>query len=245
MSSSDTVVCYPQPGKAKAIELCQAFADGCGGRVSPIVDRHEGPAFFYGIRTQWAHLWPQAEPWYYGDNSYFDATRERYFRVTKNRVQHDGRGKSDGRRLEQLGFEVKPWRKSGDHILVCAQSAEYMNIVAKYPQWAVQTVRDLMKVTQRPIIIRSKGDKTRFVDALENAWMVVTWSSATAVEALLAGVPISCGPECCAWDLSTAWKDIEEPKYPVGRRKWAAVLADNQWSLDEMREGLCWRALCG
>lgn len=36
---------------------------------------------------------------------------------------------------------------------------------------------------------------------------------------------------------------IETPRYPRDRRRWAAVLADNQWTFAEMAEGAAWRKL--
>jgi hypothetical protein len=120
-----SVTCYPIPGKAKALRLCEAFAAGvraAGGDAhvctEPPRELADGAAVFYGVRPAVAHLWEQAKrearDWYYIDNSYFDAARERQFRVTKNAIQHTGRGASDGRRFRALGIAIGPMRVGGD-----------------------------------------------------------------------------------------------------------------------------------
>jgi hypothetical protein len=52
------------------------------------------------------------------------------------------------------------------------------------------------------------------------------------VMALLDGVRVMCAPECAA-------------TYANNRRRWASVLADNQWTIDELAAGRAWRGLNG
>lgn len=246
MSLSAT--CYPQPGKPKALRICEAFARGCDGAVAEHTPARlgDGAAVFYGVRPAWSHLWRQAKAerrdWYYLDNSYFDAGRERLFRVTRNAIQHDGRGYTDGSRLNALGVTVKPWRMDGRHILVCQQSEEFMATVAHDMGWLADTVQKLRRITTRPLVIRRKGDATPLCEALADCWAVVTWSSAAAVEALVQGIPVHCAPACAAHTFSTALENIDRPRRLYGREQWAEVLADNQWTLDEIRNGDAWQS---
>ena len=61
----------------------------------------------------------------------------------------------------KLGIQMKPWRTSGNHILVCLQrnggwSMRGYNSV----QWANDTIATLRQLTDRPIIVRGHpGDK--------------------------------------------------------------------------------------
>lgn len=243
-----SISCYPQPGKEKAQRVCEAFARGAHGQVSGILPQlAPGPAMFYGVRSAWEHLWREAleqrRDWYYADNAYFDVARERYFRVTRNALQHSGAGHSDGRRLAALGIRPRPWRQGGRHILLCTQSAEFMATVARSPDWLSDTRDALRRYTDRPVIVRTKSDPEPLREALKDCWAVVTWSSAAAVEALMAGVPVCCSPASAAWRFSSQLAAIESPGTPDGREAWAAVLADNQWTLDEIRSGLAWRNL--
>lgn len=201
---------------------------------------------FYGARPAWLHLWQQARSegrdWWYVDNSYFDAGREQYFRATKNALQHDGRGESDGKRLAALGVAVKPWRSGGYHIVVCVQSDEFLRVVAGVDNGAagwLASIRRVLGGTKRPLVVRAKRDSRPLVDDLAGAHALVTYCSAAANEALIAGVPVHVAAGA-ALDLSTPLAEIDTPRRPDGRERWAAVLADNQWTLEELERG-AWR----
>jgi hypothetical protein len=60
------------------------------------------------------------------DNGYFlPGHFDGYYRITKNRFQSDGFGEPKWDRYERLGLEVKPWRKTGDFILITVPPPEY------------------------------------------------------------------------------------------------------------------------
>lgn len=233
--------CYPIPGKPKARSVCEAFAAGfetvTGRRariyVDPPRELAPGIAVFYGVRPAVAHLWEQARregrDWIYIDNSLFDVCREGYFRCTKNAIQHTGAGKSDGRRFARLMLHVKPMRDDGEATLICVQSDEFMRVVAGEPDWLD---RQLERWKGQRVVVRRKQEKRPFLADLKYARRVVTWSSAAAVGALLEGVPAQCSPQCAAYGVADQ-----------DRERWASVLADNQWTLEEMRRGDAWRAL--
>jgi hypothetical protein len=246
------ITCYAQPDKAKSQRLLEAFAAGCGGGMASTraTELLPGAAAFYGVRPPWLHLWQQAEKesrtWYWLDNSWFDATRETYFRIGCNEVQSWSTTPSDGKRLAQIGVKVQPWRKTGKHILICPQSDEFMIIAGwnSAAAWVEYVTGQLRKETARPIIVRSKKDKRSFAQDLSDAWLVVVDSSAAAVEALLAGVPvIVTDRNSVAAGFSTPFEEIERPHYKLGRESWAARLADSQWTLEELKNGTAWRML--
>lgn len=247
------VTFYAQHEKPKALAVAEAFARGCNGSTSSVDMKQlvAGDAAFYGVRPRWAHLWEQAKregrTWYYVDNSYFDAAREMQFRVGVNRTQAISEKRSDGSRLKRLGVEVKPWRRSGRKVLVTAQTDEFMECVAGWPQqsWLEHVAAHIPDRFKQDIAVevRRKGD-IPLQEALADTWIVITHSSACAVEALIEGIP------CVVTDsrspmhvMSTPFGQIESPLYPDGREEWLARLADSQWSLDEMRDGTAWRAI--
>lgn len=246
-----SVTCYATPGKVKSLRLCEAFAAGiraAGGHgelhVGPVPERLKpGAAAFYGVTPATVHLWQQAKTegrdWYYIDNSYFDVSRGTYFRVTRNRLQHDGTGASYGRRRQALGVTVRPWREGrGKHAVICVQSDGFMKTVAGVdPAFWLRSAIEEARTMDLPVRLRSwEGNKIaqrRTLEAdLKDAAVLITHSSAAAVEALLAGIQVRCAPVCAA--------------YGVARREreaWADVLADNQWTLAELQDGTAWRAL--
>lgn len=247
------VTCYAEIGKAKSVRLIEAFAAGCGGRVFDVnVPALEpGPVAFYGVRASFARLVDQARSdgrdWYLIDNSYFDCVRERQFRITRNAMQCDGLNacwSGEGHaRLRALGVTIQPWTTDGKHIVVCPQSNEYMELVGWQGDWLTQTVAALRQHTSREIRVRAKKEPRPLSEDLRGAWALVTHASAAAVEALLAGVPVFCTGRCAArWMGTCDLSLIEEPVRPA-REEWAAVLAENQWTEAEMRDGTAWKSL--
>lgn len=249
-----SVTAYPVANKAKSADICAAFVAGCGGAVargSPQL--LPGPAFFYGIDSSNEHLWRECRAdlgreFYYCDNSFFDKTRQTYFRVAKNRLQHPGTGISDGHRFRALGIEIKPWRASGDTVLVCPQSDHFMRCVVGYPgEWLPGVVAAAAEFSGKPVKVREWGrDKAKLARSLaadlESAAALVTWSSAAAVTAVLAGVPICVGADSAAGPMAGPLQDLNNLPRPE-RENWAGVLADAQWTIAEMADGTAWKVL--
>lgn len=246
------VTCYPQDGKKKSYDICSAFAVGCSGRVAIDGKYRGGPAMFYGIDTANEQVWRDVRAsgadWYYADNAFFDQCRGAYFRVGKNQLQHSGFGASDGSRFERLKIELQPWREQGEHILVTPQSDHFMRVVCGYPDWLPRTLDTLARLTKRPIRVRNwNRDKKKLAvelpEALRGAWAVVTYSSGSAISAIISGIPAISTTECIARRMcGTLAETIEHPLMPE-RRRWANVVADNQWTLEEFRSGETWRVL--
>lgn len=252
------VTAYPVAKKAKAYEICEAFIQGCGGAIATAPAKlASGAAFFYGIDESNLGIWREvksdpAREWYYCDNAYFDSTRQAYFRITRNRLQHAGFGTSTGARFKQLGIAIKPWSEpeSGEHIVVCPQSDQFMNYVVGFNgNWRDETVGALRTLTTKEVRVREwQRDKGALAatlhEDLRNAFALVTYSSAAAVTAVLAGVPVVCSAQCAAMPMSgNLFKLAQLPRKP--REEWAGVLADNQWTLEEFRNGTAWRMMHG
>jgi len=238
------VIAYPVIGKKKSRDLCEAFIQGC--------PKGAKGAVFYGVdQTNWDH-WQRCsaggEPYFYIDNAFFDKTRGTYFRIGRNCVQHDGQGQSEGQRFKALALEIKPWRKDGQHIVVCPQSDSFMRDVAGWKNdWLSEAVRTMALASNRRFKIRNwDRDKIRAMatlkDDLKHAWILATYSSAASVTALLEGIPVACCAGAC-YGMGVRLIDIEQPIFPKDRERFFGVLADAQWTIEEMRNGTAWRAL--
>lgn len=252
------VTAYPVGGKPKSQAICLDFVRSCNGQIAG--ELRDGPAFFYGVvagankdifdavRARQAAGGPD---WFYCDNSMFDAERQQSFRITRNRLQHSGLGISTGERFVHLGIDIQPWRDIGKHIVVCPQSDAFMRDVAGYPgNWLDDVLAELKRHTNRRVQVRvwnrDKGALVRtLAQDLAAAHALVTWSSAAAVTAILSGIPaFVMSPDCAAAPMSAGTlNEINSPRKPSGRREWASVLADNEWSLSEIRDGTAWRML--
>lgn len=242
-----TVMTYAGAMTGTAPKWAQAFAKGCGGEWQLGGPLRAGAVAMFGHPDLEPMLWgAQAEgrTWYYGDHAYFG--RGRFYRCTRNAMQHGGReGDADPQRFLSFGIPVKPWRKSGSHIVLCPNSESFLSRYG-VPNWVDETVAALKAVTDRKIVLRwkARADRHPLAADLVDAWAVVTFTSNSAVEAVLAGVPAVCTAPCAGAAMSgTNLHEIEAPVMPDGRLAWAARLANNQWTLEEMAAGRLWRAI--
>ena len=163
----------------------------------------------------------------------------------------------------KLGIQMKPWRTSGNHILVCLQrnggwSMRGYNSV----QWANDTIATLREITDRPIIVRGHpGDKkTRYfpqhkdvflssnpsiLQDLQGARATVLYNSSPSVVSAIEGVPVFLTdpqPEHSqSHEVSnTKIKRINDPKL-FDREDWVQKLAMCHWNFEELASGEAWR----
>lgn len=240
-------VSYSVPWEKSSPRFASAFAAGCGGPISTDLTRLQpGPFAAFCTPPTWPLL-QQAQvdgrDWYYGDHGYFQ--RFQYYRITRSAYQHDGSGEATPERFDRLGYRVQPWRRTGSHVIVCPNSRVYFSLFGiKVEEWLAHVVRQVGAHTDRLINIRWKADGP-IHDDLQKAWAVVTYSSAAAIDALIAGVPVFVlAPFAAAYRMGTPdLSCIETPLYPDGREPFLWNLAANQWSMDEISSGVAWRAL--
>ena len=130
----------------------------------------------------------------------------------------------DPKRLEKLkkdlNINVKPWKKTGSHILICLQRNGGWSMKGRDNQeWAREIITKIRQVSDRPIIVRGHpGDRRagKYLDPrdkrfnlhglsdvhisdrlnrtlqqdLQNAWCTVVYNSSPAVASAIEGVPI-------------------------------------------------------
>lgn len=244
-----------QTGHRNNLTVCTAFAEGTGFPLAGIADGLKpGPFFTYGLlRGTKAFLDTairEGREFYYADNGYLRPGHwDGYFRVTRNAWQHDGTGTAKPGKWQALGLNIKPWQRGGRSVLVCPPGDVYAALHGfSAAAWLADTVAKVQAATDRPVIVRGKPSKTNNPGPLEHALRdchaIVVHSSNAAVDALLAGVPVFCTAPCAAQAMGCADVcAIESPRYPDDRERWAQVLAANQWTLDEMKNGTCWKEL--
>jgi hypothetical protein len=217
----------------------------------------DGVSAFWGVsddtRGTFLEARAGARPWVYLDHAYMG--RGRFYRVTMNATQigtEVAGVPGCPARLAASGAKVRDWRKPGDYVLITPPGDRWLHLLDEgftQREWVRRTEAAVRAATDRPVRIRFKpSSRVRvvpFLDEAVRAWCVVTHQSVTAVEALLAGVPVfvttphTAAAPMASLDLS----QIETPRRDGDRQAWAAWLAANQWSLDELRSGEAWRAL--
>ena len=238
---------YAAPGEKTSPLFAAAFASGLhrhGVKVKVETVYQGGPWAGFGSPANWADLQlarTNGYDWWYADHGYFKRTR--HIRVTKGAYQHGGLGQPDAFRLRSLGVSIRAWRLSGSHVLVCPQSDRFFALHGfAQGEWLSSTLDTLKLYTDRKLRIRWKGDTKPIQEDLRDAWCVVTYSSGCAIDGLVEGIPAICTAQCAASIMGTGDLSlIENPPMPPGRVEWAGVLVANQWTINEIRDGKCWK----
>jgi len=143
-------------------------------------------------------------------------------------------------RADQWRKRVQPWKTDGASIIVIIPSDRISGFLGER-EWAKRVSQELRRYTSRPIIVKEKGPG---LDGyLKTAWAVVSLSSVSEVEAVLAGVPVFVGKHSPANQVGSGWiESIESPQYP-DREDWLRTLSYSQFNGDEMASGKAWGIL--
>lgn len=237
-------------GHKHSLAVCEAMHQGTRLPMVPPAPLLGGGVATYGFLRGILPTLNEARSlgreWVYADRGYFQATygddHSGFFRLSRNRWQHSGEGEPDFARWKALGLKIDPWRKGGEHILVCPPGDVFSGAVGGFSSeaWIRTVLSTLYKITERPVRVRLKSETGRrpLAADLKECHALVTYMSNTAVQALLAGVPVFCNESCAAFPMGGRdLGEIENPPMPEGREVWAATLAANQWTLEEIRAG--------
>jgi phosphohistidine swiveling domain-containing protein len=234
------LIACPVKGKQKSVDICAAFIAGA--------PKHAEGYVFYGVNETNLRDFDTArrsgKPWYYVDNSYFDSVRGRQFRVTRDALQVDAMAHAtDGKRFDALDLKVKPMQSNPKgHWVVIEQSPGFMRLLTFEPDWYATNVARVKNSGRDVIERRWDNDKLALqktlVQDLQGAWGLLTYSSAAAVTALLEGIPC-----IVSHDSAVAHVRLSTDNSVDDRRHAFGVLADHQWTLNEMKEGLAWAKL--
>jgi hypothetical protein len=167
-----------------------------------------------------------------------------------------------------LRIKLKPYRTSGNHILVCCQrnGGWSMQGIA-VNNWLEQTLQQLRNRTDRPIVVRiHPGDKKwmqwfnqklitkhpnvtlsqrHILEDLQNCWASVVYNSSPSIASIIEGVPTFVtdpNPEISQSNgvCNTTLKRIEDPKM-FDRQGWVEKLSMCHWNFDELKSGEAWQ----
>lgn len=232
--------------------LCEAFLAGAPKWATGHV--------FYGtaggVLAEFKKAKAIGQPWYYIDNSYFDTHLGRYFRVTKNALQvNPDRKTSTGDRFAKLCIDVEPWRYDGIYYIIVPQSDDFMrNVIGCKHDWTADVHDALIAfgVPDKRIKVREwTRDKAKaiagFYEELKTARMVITYSSNAAITSMIKGVQAVSEAGSAHWATGSLGILNMPPLFSGAafghRGVLFNILADNQWTIDELKDGTAWRWL--
>jgi hypothetical protein len=230
------LIACPVAGKKKSADICAAFIAGAPKDASGAV--------FYGVDQSNIKEWCLAKrldtPRFAIDNSYFDAVRGQQYRVTRDALQINAMSHTtDGKRFDSLGLTINPVRNNlKGHVVIIEQSPSFMQFVGA-PNWYANEVA-LWKCNKR--LRPWSADKLKLQTSLHGdlagAWCLTTHSSAAAITALLAGIPVVVDKMSAVAGLRLSTDNsVDDRRHAFG------VLADNQFTLEEFRNGKAWQWL--
>jgi hypothetical protein len=160
---------------------------------------------------------------------------------------HNGQGRwhyGGPQRWARMGIQMRPWRTTGNHILVMPNRNFGCPGYIMPSNWSESVVDRLKRVTRRPVVVRPHpgNDLPKRALALDlaNAWCAIIWSSSAGCEALLAGIPVIA--ECPKWICKAATPEggIKLADNPplIDRTPAFERLAWAQWTVEEIELGL-------
>ena len=219
--------------------VCGAFAEGCGGKLVPATSAlREGPAAMWGIlrgsgdRIKDCELY--GHPYFYIDHGYFARGHyDGHYRVVFcDRHLQGPPPPSDGGRWEALGLEITPMQLGRAEVVylpVSRHVAAFLGFDAG--KFDAEKIGRLARRTSAPIRSCAKDDEA-LTGVLPTTHTVVGFQSNALLEASLAGIHVEELGKSPAWWLNHR-----------SREQVFHWLADNQWTLAEMRSGKCWSDL--
>lgn len=183
-----------------------------------------------------------------------------------NRDAFFGDAGNDSRRSDLLNLRLKPWRTDGEYILICGQhdkSLQWYNM-PKMSVWVMNTIINIQKHTDRPIVFRPHPRCTlpsiehefknvrrqmpkQIADSYDdfdidysNVYATVSYSSNPGIHSVLEGVPAFVSPSSLAYDVSNDIDfihDIESPLMP-DRQQWLNDYVWTEFTIEEISQGL-------
>jgi len=154
-------------------------------------------------------------------------------------------------RLKLLETTPQPWRTAGNKILVVESSDRHYQLFGKdRDAWRDNIADELAKHTDRPVEYRAKHMDRKTRDSVYDLLMssndyycVISDSSAAAVEAVWAGVPIiTLNTHITTAIARTQVADINDLyRGPIG--DWLCALTYSQFTKKEMQNGRAWRII--
>ena len=181
-----------------------------------------------------------------------------------NRDAQFGTMGNNADRANSLGLSLKPWRKAGDHILICGQhekSLQWQNM-PKMSKWVTSIIDEIKLYTDLSIVFRPhprcllealenqytnvytdvpqkiNGTYDDFNLSFKDSYAVINWSSNPGIQAVINGIPAFTGPSSLAWPVSnTGLETINNPNKPE-RQQWLNDYAWTEFTEEEISKGI-------
>jgi len=213
----------------------------------------------------------KGEEWWYIDVGYITEQITRYpipiindydktyFRIIKGDMHMQGGLPEDGSRYKKLlhqgiDAEFKGWNTGECKHILLAPSSQTVCIFKNdmsQEEWIQEAKEQIRCYTDRPIIIRNKPRPnnewwgTDIKDELKDCHALVTNMSLSAIDAVLNKVPVVTHKNNVCYPVSFRLESINEFRMPAREdmTMWLNCVANNQFTLQEIEDGLAYEVL--
>ena len=190
-------------------------------------------------------------PMWFIDSGYtnFLESNKKWHRLVRNHIHHDQMFEAPVDRLSNFTSFPKPWRESGEKILIIEPGPFAAGIFhVDLKTWKYDVERELKKHTDKQIVFREKAEKkirTSLVEELRNEdyYCVVSINSNAATEAIWSGIPVITLDRHITTPVSRSkLSDINNLARPHLAR-WLCAVSYSQFTVDELYDGTAFRCV--
>ena len=184
-------------------------------------------------------------PMWFIDSGYtnFLEPNKKWHRLVRNHIHHDQMFEAPVDRLANFASFPKPWRESGEKILIIEPGPFAANIFhVDLKTWKYDVERELKKYTDKKIVFREKAEKkirTSLVEELHNEdyYCVISINSNAATEAIWSGIPVITLDRHITTPVSRSkLSDINNLARPHLAR-WLCAVSYSQFTQEELYDG--------
>ena len=225
------------------------FAKGSGLDLCSVEDFNDFkiPIATYGYKRGAGDAIKKSSDFWYLDHGYFKQSSRNfikntttlnsldgYFRIVHNNFWHNGKGAYKEDRLKQLNLNFKENKNKGSYIILSDLENDAVNYYNLH-NWRENTIKKISNISDRKILIHSRGSKIPLKILLKDAWAFVSDHSSGGFLSILEGVP--------AYFTNSTLSNIgclEELE--KGLINYVALnnLAYGQWNMSEIDSGEAW-----
>ena len=187
-------------------------------------------------------------PFWFIDSGYtnFLESKKKWHRLVRNHIHHDQMFEAPVDRLSNFTSFPKPWRESGEKILIIEPGRFAVDIWATRSEnlktWKYDVERELKKYTDKKIVFRERAEKkvrTSLMEELNNEdyYCVVNINSNAATEAIWSGIPVITLNRHITTPVSRSkLSDINNLARPHLAR-WLCAVSYSQFTKEELYDG--------
>jgi hypothetical protein len=167
---------------------------------------------------------------------------------------------------KNTGCILKPWRKTGDHVLILMQKNSGWTMKGEHNlSWCLNTINKIKEYTDRRIVVRLHPTDSHLMDEyvqklerdnitvsknkhiledLKNAWCSITYNSSPGAVSVIEGIPVFImdldHKRSPAYDVGNTRLDMLEDPSMIDRTQWIQKISMSHYNIQDIKDGILW-----